>query len=299
MSTKGWEAYFKAILFQPVHHPINQVYIAVHLWSETPLDLVPEDLPTAQYVLRKVFVEEGTGLVSEPTLRLGRESKCVDAHTWALRQLRGTKKRVHLVLENNPENCWGDKEQFLSELAHQLSSGTFVSIDMIASFPMSVEIAVAISMSQGLRALSISHWPVDELPSFSYSYEEEDSDGFEEYENVSQDPRLTDALLSPTATHTIESIETWIMGSHRVPRQYWGFLEIKSLKIMYLHAVPELSPSHISELKTHLLRRAQLGYPPIQTIDVGYWREPRALRPLIVAVAEVSPTTVVKYTCCV
>ena len=155
-----------------------------------------EDLTTVQYVLRKMFVEEGTGLAPEPTLFLA-GSTFAERDVWALRQLRGAKKRVRLSLEGNPMAYPGTgRTQFIAELSHHLRSGTFVSLDLGDASPMCEEMAEMLSKSRGLRTLGL------------LSYQDN-----REYNS------LVRALSSPLATKDMETIYASPVRLHTVPKQ--------------------------------------------------------------------------------
>ena len=294
MSIKGWEAFFKVIRFQPLHAPITEAWVGCiarprNVWppETSQMDLARGDLPTAQLVLRKIFVEEGAGIVSEPTLNLHHASP-PEAQAWILRQLRGTKKRIHLKMFNHRLGVDEDetedaRKQFISELSHHLRVGTFASLHVWSPFPMPQELTESLCVSRGLRALGLRT-----NEHFDLGY-----------------PSLARALLSPTATQRIESFHTEIgcpelgivhpSDSYMVCR-VWDFLDIPSLHHLCLNLNGgSCLFNQIEALKSHLRRRAELGLAPLQVIELvcNYSLYP-SLEPVVAAIAEVSPTTVVK-----
>ena len=291
MSTQGWDAYFKVIRFQPVHRRITTVslgHVQDHGWDTTQptgaaLDLVRDDLLAVQYVMRKLFVEGGNGMVeSVSTLKLGGHT-AAETQAWFLHELRGGKKRVRLeLLDYSGPGAFrteGGESQLLSEVAHHLRSGTFVSFNLVSPIPG--EITEALSMSRGLRTLTIDSWSHTEAGA-----------------------SLARALSSPTATHGISTIRTEI--SNPIPSlrsvvfcHLWDLLEVKPLKCLYLRLCDSARAEFFTQIvatQTHLRRRAQLGFPPLQTIELVCWHTLPPIDPIVAAIAKVSPTTVVKET---
>ena len=270
MSIKGWGAYFKVIRHQPVHSRITGLEIGqacAPAWApdadgQEALDRVRDNLPTAQYALRKMFVEEGNGICAHPHLHIYSDTP-VETRAWILRQLRGSKRNDACMYFNFGRVAGLSQPRqtlFCSELARLLQEGTFERLELGDPFPLPQEVPEALSMSQGLRALSLGE-------AWYYEHDSECGD-------------LAQTLFSPAATHSIERICVRMFGScglpdddedELLPCRVWDLLDIRSLKHLDLRLIsgdcPYVFP-HADAIGAKLRRRAQLRYSPLHTVTI-------------------------------